>query len=238
MKNALRIYVYLTISVLCFGLTSLLAAQASSTIFDNSHNDLQTRFDPGTDQVGDEVILAGTDRYLTSFSFEYWGVSLNPASFAGNVQARVEFYQNNGTPLFNGYTPPGTSFYDSGWFGGFGPTGGDTNRATINFSVGTDFPLGGLFMPVVSNMTWTVQFRNMGTGDSVGVDIYSPPTVGQDYPDYWQNDGTGWTLMTNSVPMDFAAVMQATVPEPSTLALSVCGGLGLLLVARRFRRKE
>jgi hypothetical protein len=30
----------------------------------------------------------------------------------------------------------------------------------------------------------------------------------------------------------------ATVPEPSTLALSVLGGLGLLVVARRFGRKE
>src|SRR5208282_121995 len=237
MKNALWSHGYLMIGALCFGLTTPLVAQTSVTIFDNSHNDLQTRFDPGTDQVGDEIILAGSDRYLTSFSFEYWGTSLNPASFAGAVQARVELYENNG-PTFNGYATPGTVFYDSGWFGGFGPTGGNTNRATLNFSVGPDFPQGGLYMPVLSNMTWSVQFRNLGTGDAAGVDIYSPPTVGQDYPDYWQNDGTGWELMTNSVPMDFAAVMQATVPEPSTLALSVCGGLGLLLMARRLRRKD
>ena len=78
----------------------------------------------------------------------------------------------------------------------------------------------------------------MAADDSVGVDLYSPPVVGADYPDYWQNDGTGWTLMTNSPPMDFAARMEATVPEPSTMALSVCGGLGLLILARRLRRKE
>ncbi len=233
MKNALRSHVYLTISVLCFGLTSPLVAQPSEVIYNNSTNDLTTRFNPGTDQVGNEIILSGTDRYLTAFSFEYWGTSLT-SSFAGAVQAQVEFYQNNG-PAFNGYATPGTSFYSSGWFTVPSPTARNTFQFTVPDG---DFPEGGLFMPVATNMTWTVQFRNMGTGDAVGVDIYSPPTVGETYTDYWQNDGTGWTLETNSVPMDFAAVMVATVPEPSTLALSVCGGLGLLFVARRFRRRD
>ena len=209
---------------------------SAATIFDNSQNDLVTRFDPGTAQVGDEIILAGDDRFLTDFSFEYWGVNTtHPDSFTGTIEARVQFYLNDGT-AFNGYASPGTSFYDSGWFGNFGPTGGDTNRATINFST-ADFGQYGLLMPVVSNMTWTVQFRGMAQDDSVGLDIYSPPTVGQDYPDYWQNTGTGWVLMTNSLPMDFAARMGATVPEPSTVALSVFGGLGLLVFARRFGRR-
>jgi hypothetical protein len=245
MKNALMNRVCLMFGVLCFGLTLPLAAQTSSTIFDNSSNDLLTRFNPGTLQVGDEIILGTSggllaDRSLTSFSFEYWGVSSDSISFAGPVQARVEFYLNDGTatPATSDYAPPGTLFWDSGWFGGFGPTAGDTNRATLNFTAGTDFPEGGLWMPVVSNMTWTIQFQGMGTGDSVGVDLYSAPTVGQDYPDYWQNDGSGWTLMTNTVPVDFAAVMQATVPEPSTLVLSVFGGLGLLIAARRLRRQS
>jgi hypothetical protein len=47
--------------------------------------------------------------------------------------------------------------------------------------------------------------------------------------------------MTNSAapPLaNFAADMVATVPEPSTMALSVLGGMGLLIMARRFRRKE
>jgi hypothetical protein len=217
----------------------------AATIFDNSENDLTTRFNPGTSQVGDQIILATdsgllADRSLTYFSFEYWGAnSIHPSTFSGAIQARVEFYANDGTPttMSSGYAPPGTSFYDSGWFSVPTPT----NRATFVFTEGSlpgDFPVGGLWMPVASNMTWTVQFRHLGAGDSMGVDIYSPPTVGQDYPDYWQNDGSGWALLTNSVPMDFAVVMAATVPEPSTLALSVCGGLGLLIVARRFRRKQ
>jgi hypothetical protein len=88
-------------------------------------------------------------------------------------------------------------------------------------------------------MTWSVQFQGMTLADSVGVDIYSPPTAGGDYPDYWQNNG-GWTLLTNVVPMDFAARFEAnaTVPEPATLTLSILGGLGILTLARRLRRKE
>jgi hypothetical protein len=180
--------------------------------------------------------LAGSDRNLTDFSFEYWGAnSIHPDSFTGTIEARVQFYLNNGTPSFNGYATPGTSFYDSGFFSVPTPT----TRSTFDFTAGVDFPAWGLVMPAVSNMTWSVQFVGMGAGDSVGLDIYSPPTVGQDYPDYWQNNGgAGWALMTNTPPMDFAARMDATVPEPSTLALAVVGGLGLLVFARRFGRKE
>ena len=236
MKNALRIHVCLTASLLCFGLSQPLMA---ATIYNNSTNDLAIRFNPGASQVGNEVVLAGTERYLTAFSFEYWGLSSNPSSFAGTIQARLEFYQNDGAP-FNGYATPSTTLYDSGWFSVPNPT----PRSTFVFSVaGGDFGSGGLFLPVVSNMTWTVQFKGMGAGDSVGLDLYGPPTVGTAFGDYWQNNGGGWLLMTNSlVPPNSAfgadMIAVATVPEPSMLALSVLGGLGLLVAGRRFGRKE
>ena len=230
MKTHIIVRVYLAISVLCFGLAMPLSA---ATIYDNSTTDLSTRFDPGTSQVGNEIILAGTDRYLTGFSFEYWELNTS----GSQVQADVQFYLNDGT-LFNGYASPGpTSFFNSGWF-----NVSATARSTEVFSIADgDFGAGGLFLPVESNMTWTVQFRGMGTGDSAGVDLYGPPSVGQAYSDYWQNSGTSWALMTNSAapPLaNFAADMVATVPEPSTMALSVLGGMGLLIMARRFRRKE
>ena len=237
MKNALRIHVCLAISVLGFGLALPLAAQ--TTIYNNSTNDLALRFNPGTSEMGNEVVLAGTDRYLTQFSFEYWGLSSNPNSFAGQVQARIEFYQNNG-PLFNGYaSPSSTSFYDSGWFSVPSPT----PRSTFVFSVANgDFGSGGLFLPA-SDMTWTVQFQGMGLGDSLGVDLFGPPTVGQTFGDYWQRVGTSWILTTNSLAPPYAAfaadmMAVATVPEPSMLALSVLGGLGLLIAVRRLGRKE
>jgi hypothetical protein len=87
-------------------------------------------------------------------------------------------------------------------------------------------------MPVVSNFTWSVQFTSLGLNDMVGVDLYSPPVVGQDYADYWENTVMGWTLKTNSVAMDFAARLDA-VPEPSAVLLAALGGLGLLTFLRR-----
>ena len=223
MKNALRIHVYLTLGVLCFGLTLPLLAQ--TTVYNNSTNDLALRFNPGTSEIGNEIILGSTERYLTDFSFEYWGLSSNPNSFAGSIQARVEFYLNNG-PLFNGYATPGTSFYDSGWFSVPAPT----PRSTFVFSVPSgDFNNVPLLLPA-SDFTWTVQFQGMGLGDSVGMDLYGPPTVGQNFGDFWQRIGTSWFLMNNSQSppyASFAADMMAVavIPEPSTLALSVLGGL-------------
>ena len=232
MKKSCKVILLLAVGALWFGIGATLRA---TIIFDNTHNDLTTRFNPGTLEVGDEIILASTERYLTAFSFEYWGVNTDhPLSFAGAVQARVCFYENTGTP-FNGYaTPSPTSFYDSGWFSVDAPT----DRSTFVFSAGAGLPGGGLFIPT-SDMTWSVQFEGMGLNDSVGVDLYSPVVVGQVYDDYWQTDGSSWQLMTNSVPMDFAALMQAnaSVPEPSTVTLWVFGGFGVLILGRCRRRK-
>jgi hypothetical protein len=217
----------------------------AATIFDNSQNDLLTRFNPGTVEVGDQVILAGTERYLTEFRLEYWGTNaLDPLNLAfdGNVQARVRFYLNDGTP-FNGYDTPGTMFYDSQWFSLNVPGLGPPARSTILFQAGIDFVDGGLLLPVAGEpgdeFTWSIQFRGMSVNDSIGIDLYSPPVIGSDYPDYWQNTGAAWLLQTNAVPMDFAALMTANqVPEPSSTALWIGGGVILLTLTNRMRRSR
>jgi hypothetical protein len=217
----------------------LAAPLSADTLFDNTANDLHARFNPGTYEVGDQITLAGIGN-LTYFSFEWWGTNtLQPdnSSFAGAIQADVRFYYNTGTP-FNGYASPGeTPFYDSGWFL-FSEVGATpTARSTFEFFAGIDFDSGGL--PITSpDITWTIQFTGMGATDSVGVDLYSPPVVGAevgDFGDYWQYNG-GWSLLTNTVAMDFGALMQT--PEPSSMTLSLVGGLGILIATRWFRRKE
>jgi hypothetical protein len=222
-------------AVIIFG--SLTALNAD-TIYNNSTNDLLTRFNPGTLEVGDEIILAGSARYLTNFSFEFWGTNTaNPGAFSGTVTATVRFYLNDG-PLFNGYATPGTLVYSSGSFSII-----PTARSTLTFKAGSDFPLGGLFLgsgpggTLLTNLTWSVQFAGMGLTDSAGVDIYSPPVVGGEHTDYWEYNGIAWSLKTNSVPMDFAAVLQASAPEPAPFVLSILGGMGLLLWRSRRSRK-
>lgn len=216
------------------GLAALvsLSASADVAIYDNSVNDLTTRYNPGTLQVGNEIQLAGTDRYLTSFSFEFYGLA-SGANFAGSpVTAQVRFYENTGTP-YNGYpTPSLTPFYDSGLFA----VGGPTARSTMIFTAGTDFPSGGLFIPA-SDFTWTVQFSNLGGGDQLGLDIYGPPVVGNSFNDIWvYNTFSGWQLTTNGVNNAFAARLE--VPEPSSFAMLVLGGLGFLYTGWRVRRKN
>jgi hypothetical protein len=208
LKTLLKQNCCLIVGVLWMALAGPLSA---TDIYSNTNNDSLVRLDPGILEVGDEIILkaGSTERYLTNFSFEFWGTNTaNPYAFSQLVEASVRFYLNDGLP-FNGYPTPGTQFYDSGWFH-IDPT----ERSTMNFGF-SDFCTG-LYLPVVSNMTWSVQFRGMGPTDSAGVDIYSPPGTGQSYPDYWKNDG-GWRLVTNTLPlmttnlpMDFAARMQAS----------------------------
>ena len=149
----------------------------------------------------------------------------------------MRFYENNGDP-FNSYLGPGTNFFDSGLFDVKKPTARSTFIFSAGSAPGSDFPSWGLFIPA-DEMTWSVEFSGMGGTDSVGVDLYSPPVVGQNYDDYWAFSGAAWTLQTNSVAtMSFGAYMEAVVPEPSTVTLAIIGGLGVLTLAHRLRRKE
>ena len=207
---------------------SLSLPAAAEVLYDNTTNDQNQRFDPGTSEVGDQIILANTG-FLTSFSFEYFGMANQTTGFAGNPEGRVQFYRMNGAPV-SGYASPGTSFYDSGWFS----IPSLTERSTMNFTAGQDFPLTGLFLPT-TEITWSIQFRGLGTGDSLGVDIYSPPTVGGNYDDYWINTGSGWALRQDAFPIDFAARFEANIPEPSSITLLVVGGLGMFLMRRNRR---
>jgi len=236
MKKLINVSILMTIIALWAGSAVPLSAQ--TVIFNNSTNDLLARFDPGTTQVGNEILLPhSSPGFLTDFSFEFWGTntaSPGNVSFAGPVTAEVRFYVNNGAP-FNRYISPGTMFFDSGpiSLASIGAT--PTARNTLTFTAGPDFPSSGLIIPAY-DMTWTVQFAGMGATDSVGVDLYGPATVGQTYGDYWAYNGTSWTLETNSIATSFGAYMSATVPEPSTLTLSLLGGAGILALARRLRR--
>ncbi|MCX6896589.1 MAG: hypothetical protein NTZ16_14065 [Verrucomicrobia bacterium] len=186
---------------------ALLFAACSATatvVYDNASNDLGVNFNPGTNEIGDEVVLAGTDRYVTNFIFQYYATNL-----VGNEEIRVRFYKNDGPPSSSGPLTPGTVFYDSGFFniGAFG----STPRATLVFDRTTLQQYNGNDILAPDSFTWSVQFKNMGAGGSFGETLYNPPTVGQNYNDYWDNTGIEWQLKTNlSTAISFAARIEAT----------------------------
>lgn len=204
---------------------------AQTMVYDNSSNDQLIRFNTGSLEVGDEILLApGPERMISMFRFQYWG-----EGFSGDEQIRVRFYANDAFyPSHNAFIAPGTLLYDSGWFNIV-----PTPRQTIILDYAT-LLAGNSGNPVIvpDTFTWSVQFRNVdsGAGERAGLDIYDPPTTGWNYTSYWENDPiNGWLLKTNQwgIPMNFAAQVQAVVPEPSVLALGLGGGLLFVLLRNR-----
>jgi hypothetical protein len=217
--------------MLCFFAAG--AARGQNIIYNNSTNDTGFRFNPGLVEVGDEIVLGGrTDfRRVTNFTFEYYGLN-----FSGDEKAQIRFYANNGTNSTAGPQVPNTLLYDSGQF----PIAA-TARATLSFDLAT-LNLFTNNLTVPNDFTWSVQFF-LGTNapsstEDAGVDLYSPPTVGNNFNDYWEQSASGWTLKTNGfLNMNFAAVVSA-VPEPSALVLFALSsaGFGLAVLRRRNRR--
>jgi hypothetical protein len=217
-----------------FALAVLVAGSVAQadTVYDNSTGDLDIRLNPGTRQIGDEIVLAPGARYLTDFVFQYWG-----ENFFGGEQVRLRFYLNDGAPAPAGPATPGTIFYDSGYF-----DIGATPRATLIF---TDFATGAVVAFDNTNsllpdsFTWSVQFRGIDSdnGGKAGVDLYNPPTVGTNYLEYWERTGAGWEYRgdTNGTALNFGARVGA-VPEPSTIALGLLGGLAALMFRNRFKK--
>jgi hypothetical protein len=207
------------------GLLFVASTSVGELVYDNSTTDLDTRFSVGNNLVGDEIILGGAGRRITTFSFQYYGLTLS-----GNETAQVRFFANDGTewlgPGQSGAFRPSTLLYDSGSFSIV-----PTNRATLNF----DLTLDNVVVP--DNFTWTVEFAGVEAGENVGLDLYSPPTVGDSLSDFWFFEAGAWELRTNATTaMNFGARFEA-VPEPSVWALCIVGGIcGFFLVNRRSRK--
>ena len=190
------------------------ACRLTTVVYDNTANDLMTRFDPGTNEVGNEILLASEARYLQEFSFEFWSTNLSgsPMLAGTNVTVRLRFYANDGTP-FNGYPTPGTLLYDSGefWLGTATTPRSVLVYTELDFGVYAAYPL---LTALPTNFTWTVQFSGLGEQDQLGVDLFSPPVNGQSYGDYWWRTNGGWELRANeTVAMDFAAQAMASTNQ-------------------------
>lgn len=199
------------------------AAQAA-TVYDNATTYTTNFFNPGASEVGDQVILGGTDRVGETFRFEYYGNGLGSGGNT-NETVRIRFYVNDG-PLY-----PNTVFFDSGVQSLPHPNNAD-GRNTLQYD------LTGSTIILPDDFTWSVQFGGIDAGETAGLSLYTPPTFGNNYNDYWFNNGATWELRadtTNGIPINFGASITA-VPEPSTYMLAILGGIcGFAFVNRRPR---
>lgn len=221
-----------------------MSASASVVIYSNTNNPLGLNLSAGniggtSAELGDEVVMSLVPTApLESFQFNFWA-----SGFTGNpqIQARVRFYDNDGVPPIGAANPPGTGFFDSGLFpvtiqtaGGGAVVPGDVTYYNVLFT--TDVAA----LTVPQDFTWSVQFFDLGSGEA-GVPLYSPPTVGNNYTDYWYRDTTAifptWLLLGGAqTNWDFHAQF-VMVPEPASVVMmsviAVVGGL----VAWRQRAK-
>ena len=137
--------------------------------------------------IGDEVNLAGTNRFMTGFSFELFAVA------TVGLTLDVELRLNDGPP-FNGYQTPGTLVYCY-----YGVNLANSAGSTLNFDA-TDLddfdglPDGGSFIPGVSALTLAVRYHFNGGGGVAGVALYDPPAVGSSYRDFWEQEDQQWKL--------------------------------------------
>jgi hypothetical protein len=241
MKNLLKNSGWLAIGALALGLSA-----RADVLLQNNTTDLLTRFSDGGTEFGNQIFLANGG-FITNFSFEYYAGGAGGAgtSFAAgeHVNVTVRWYLQNGPTPFNGYTTPGTLIYSET------TQIAPTTRLTLDYSPGSgDFLPGGqptgVIIPQSRDLTWTVQFTGLSGGESAGVDLFSGAAANSMYADYWQNNGTvgspSWELLKDSAgrPITIGQEWMGTaVPEPSILALSLMGGLGLLTAVRRFRNQ-
>jgi hypothetical protein len=169
-------------------------------------------------QYGDEVVLAGTDRVLTGFSFEY------SANFERAGGLTFSIYNQNG-PLIDGYASPGTLLYST----------------TLDVLIGGRVVnLGFGYDPanlIPDHFTYTVDFGKLAVGELAGLIVPGgSPAIGLSGNDFWEKIGPGandWALKNFGAGQvaNFTATVTA-VPEPTTVAMMV-GGAGLMLLALR-----
>jgi hypothetical protein len=214
-----------SLAVLSATLLAGATVMAQTIVFDNTdpNNYLERFHSPGNGiEFGDEVTLAGTERILTDFSFEYFASALT-----GNETGELFFRLLDGPVIGEGAAErntPGTILYSSGEF---------------NISSGFQtVSVSGIAIPVPDTFVWSVRFDGLEGAEEAGLLFYDPPTVGSSFDDFWQITPFGWeTFVANggAIPGNFAAQIQA-VPEPSTYAFALLAGLGWLGFARYRRR--
>lgn len=166
-------------------------------------------------QYGDEILLAGSDRIISAFEFEYY------ANFNRNAGLTFRIYAQDGT-VIDGQRAPGTLLYSTS-LDVF--EGGRVAGIRFDYNPANLLP---------DRFTYTVDFETLAPGEQAGLIVPGGiPSVGYSSNDFWEKTGPGdndWTL--RNFGSDHTANFTATVrtaPQPSTLRMSVASDGSLQL---------
>ncbi len=205
-----------------------------------------TNYSLFTREYGDDIVLAGTSRHLSEFSFLYNAIL--PAGVTTPAQWRLRIYANDGTRQYPDVVTsqrPSSLLWES-----------------ASFPVLSGFVTNTLSLPLVQvpdRFTWTIEFSNIPQTREFGAGliIANYPTLGAElalrgggttigsYADFWvqmdPNDNNSWALNIFSANPDIGPqgnfwVRVSAVPEPTPLVLGTLGFGVLLWVFRRGRK--
>ena len=253
-----------TLALLLF---TVLSVQAQTLIYDNgvNGNDMGKYLSMTNGQItGQEILPAlGSTPYLNEFNFEFYSAN---TFLANSVSVDVQFFNNNGTPPFNGYATPGSLFYDSGWIGLVAPqdtaNGGSGDPGHVQV---WDFQWQDLYggaagfndsfpytpalamntqIALPSDFTVVFTFTGLDPANNFGLELFYPNGNGTNYGDYWVNSGTElsptWALYTNSAAYPSGIGMQfsgTADPTPEPSVIAM-GVMGGLLMTHLIRRRK
>lgn len=174
-------------------------AQAESVVYDSTV-DLSGAGAVGMSQVGNEVILAGTERTLVRAEFR-----MVLTSYPATTDLQVHVYLNDAV---NGQ--PGTELWKSGWIQGVlfqGPQVVPVDIPNVQVPDRITVTIEEVFIGGVQAQELLARSTTVGTTERV-----------------WLGSPGSWQIWT----VDPVAIRLTAVPEPATLSLLALGGVALI----------
>ena len=170
---------WLRVVLVVVGALAMTTTTRGAIVYDNTAN-FEGLFNDSRLESGDEVLLAGTAREITSFAFEYYA----EFTATGDESAKVRLYLVDGVPGTNPFSTPGTLLYESASFGI------QSGYRTVTF---TDLAL---WAPS-DKLAFTVEFSGVTAEESVGLLYYDPPTVGSSDSYFWEKENGAWSAVAS-----------------------------------------
>jgi hypothetical protein len=211
------------------------SAHSQQVLYNNTTTYANANFDPASGVTfGNEVVLSTGAPNDSISQFEFQFNLTGTAAFTGAEDIDVTFYENNSSTLVNGSHAPGTVLWTSG-----NSTLASQGLAAYTAGNTLTYTVPNVVVPV--DFTWAVTFSNLQAGDSAGLGLYNPVTVGFNYDDAWVETGGVWALdkASSGAPYLFGGEVTGTptsaavLPEPSTIVLAVMGACGFLARRRK-----